>query len=224
MGAEARCAEVRELAPELALGIAAGDDRARALGHLAECGECRAHVVALAQVADDLLLLAPSAEPPAGFESRVLEQITPPQAARPRRRRWLVVAGAAAAAALATALLLLAVFADDHRLAGEHRDLLAASDDGRSFAIAPLKDASGASAGQVFAFEADPSWIFVTVSRDWPRGYVCEVVTRSGRRVRMGEFTGSWGGATPVPLRDIRAVEVLDRYGGARIVARLAAD
>src|SRR5918994_1770930 len=99
MPARAGCEEVRGLAPGLALGTAAGDDRARALEHLATCGACRRHVEELSSLADELLLLAPGEEPPAGFESRVLRELEP----RPerRRRRALVPALAAAAAGIA---------------------------------------------------------------------------------------------------------------------------
>ena len=38
------CERLNEIAPELALGIAAGEDRARALDHLAGCANCRAHI------------------------------------------------------------------------------------------------------------------------------------------------------------------------------------
>ena len=66
------CADVDALAAELALGIVSGAERAAALEHLANCSACRARVDELAEVADDLLLLGPEREPPAGFEGRVL--------------------------------------------------------------------------------------------------------------------------------------------------------
>src|SRR4029450_14086852 len=91
MSAGWSCEEVRSLVPELALGIAAGDDRARALEHLADCPACRGRLEELSIVADELLLLAPAQEPPAGFESRVLGRLEPP-ARPPRRRRILVPA------------------------------------------------------------------------------------------------------------------------------------
>ena len=228
MDADARCAEVRELAPELALGITGGRDRARALDHLADCSECRARVDELAEVADGLLLLAPSAEPPAGFESRVLEQLVSTGSA-PRRRRArprLAFAAAAFAAAAATALLLVAYSADDRRLADDYRDVVAASG-ARSLSVVPLRNGSGTRSGQVLTFENDSSWIFVTVPPERARGYRCEIVTRDGRHIPMkwaagDRRTGSWGGTTPVPLSDIRAVELHDRDGGERLAARLA--
>ena len=74
----ADCERLREIGPELALGIADGEDRAWALEHLADCPECRARIERLSTLADELLLLAPAAEPPAGFEARVAEAIAAP--------------------------------------------------------------------------------------------------------------------------------------------------
>src|SRR4051812_50075646 len=103
------CEQTRNLASELALGIADGAERAAALEHLAGCAECRRAVAELSEVTDELLLRAPEHEPPPGFESRVLAQIQPARAATPtprRRRRpsraLLVLAPAALTAVIAT--------------------------------------------------------------------------------------------------------------------------
>jgi hypothetical protein len=69
------CEEIRHLAPEIALGIADGEERAEALRHLSTCPDCQRVVDQLSEVADELLVLAPAQEPPAGFESRVLQAI-----------------------------------------------------------------------------------------------------------------------------------------------------
>ena len=61
-----RCEETRALAPELALGVADGEERGHALEHLAACAECRAEVERLSNVADELMLLAPRREAPHG--------------------------------------------------------------------------------------------------------------------------------------------------------------
>src|SRR5829696_8003689 len=96
-----RCEKVRELAPELALGIVEGEERGSALEHLADCPECRRRVEELAHVADQLLLLAPHREAPVGFESQVLRRVLPSPSPRRRRRRRLALVLAPAAAALA---------------------------------------------------------------------------------------------------------------------------
>src|SRR5262245_20276203 len=96
------CEQTRELAAELALGIADGQERARALEHLSHCAECRRAVAELTEVTDELLLVASVHEPRAGFESRVLARIEAPRPAARRARRWkrplLVLAPAGAAA------------------------------------------------------------------------------------------------------------------------------
>ena len=73
------CGDVRELAPELALGIVGGPERADALQHASECGPCRALIGELAEAADALTLLAPESEPPPGFEERVLAALKAPR-------------------------------------------------------------------------------------------------------------------------------------------------
>ena len=78
MTSEMRCEQVRELAPELALDIAEGEERDAALRHLDGCGGCRQVVSELSSVGDELLQLAPAQDPPAGFDSRVLARVTEP--------------------------------------------------------------------------------------------------------------------------------------------------
>ena len=69
------CGECESWGAELALGLLTGPERATGLSHLVDCPSCREQVDELARVADRLLLLAPEAEPPAGFESRVLAAV-----------------------------------------------------------------------------------------------------------------------------------------------------
>ena len=69
------CDEFAEVAAELALGVLTGRERARALAHLDGCESCREHVRELTMVGDELLALLPLQEPPAGFESRVLDRL-----------------------------------------------------------------------------------------------------------------------------------------------------
>lgn len=69
------CRELEDVLVELALGQVAGEPRARALAHVERCARCAAELGSLAVVADELLELVPPAEPPAGFESRVLARV-----------------------------------------------------------------------------------------------------------------------------------------------------
>jgi predicted anti-sigma-YlaC factor YlaD len=117
-----RCEELRELAPELALGIVEGEERGRALEHLVDCPECRRRVDDLAEVADQLLLLAPHREPPVGFESEVLRRVLP--APKPRRRRRLQLVFAPAAAALAAAAITLGLVWNDWQAGRDYNNSL----------------------------------------------------------------------------------------------------
>ncbi|HEX5619418.1 MAG TPA: hypothetical protein VFX51_13420 [Solirubrobacteraceae bacterium] len=221
------CEETRELAAELSLGIADGADRARALRHLAECPECRRSVEELSAVVDQLLLLAPQHEPPAGFESRVMSHMAPPRPAR-RRRRWRValvpVAAATAAAALAVGVVL-GMTSDDRRLADQYRETLAAAN-GSYFEATRLQDADGGRAGLVYGYRGDPSWIYVDVYTDGAADYRAELVLTSGRRVplptlRLDPTTGSAGQAIPVDLERVARVELVGPRHGDVLTATL---
>jgi hypothetical protein len=82
------CDEFAQVAAELALGVLTGRERAAALAHLDGCESCRELVRELTMTGEELLGLLPSREPPAGFETRVLERIglSAPSPPRPRRR------------------------------------------------------------------------------------------------------------------------------------------
>ncbi|MBO0815456.1 MAG: zf-HC2 domain-containing protein, partial [Actinobacteria bacterium] len=78
MSGEMGCDQVRELVAELAIGIADGRERDAAMRHAATCPDCRQLVRELSAVVDDLLLLAPSHEPPPGFTAETVARIFPP--------------------------------------------------------------------------------------------------------------------------------------------------
>jgi hypothetical protein len=69
------CAELADVAAELALGVLTGRARARAVAHLEECDACREDVRQLMATGEQLLELLPPAEPPLGFETRVLARL-----------------------------------------------------------------------------------------------------------------------------------------------------
>ena len=69
------CARIDPDLAELALGALTGKERVTALAHLEDCSRCSAEVDELAAAADQLLHLAPAAEPPVGFEARVFERL-----------------------------------------------------------------------------------------------------------------------------------------------------
>ena len=219
------CAEARELAPEVALGIASAEDRARLLWHVADCAACREVLSELSALADDLLTLTPEHEPPAGFESQVLAQMGDRP---PRRRRWRRVALYAAGivvAALVTGGAVYRAQAPDRRLADSVRATLATAH-GQYFATGPLRDSSGAQRGVIFGYQGNPAWIFLTVT-DPPAGrYASDAITDTGTRHLLAEdvaraATGSWGGIIPVAVHDISVVRVLDSDGRLTFTGRI---
>lgn len=228
-GPSPECPGVETLAPEIALGVVTGDERATALAHIGHCASCRRLVEELAAVADPLLLLAPEVDPSIGFESRVLAQTAeaaasappPPTlvprrrpAARPSRRRRLGLVAAAAAATLlvgAGGLLIgRALVADEPPV----RTALAVS-------------ASGRATCRAFAYGEQEAWVFVNLEapKEWTADYTVEITTEGGGtpatvgRFHLQDGSASFGAKVGVPASRLRAVRVLDASGALRYEA-----
>ena len=220
-----RCDETRELAPELALGIVDGEERAEALRHLSGCAECRRAVEELTEVADELLTVAPLQEPSAGFESRVVAAMgLGDEPSRRKRRRWLLPrwlalrVGPVVATAAVTAAALVGVYHNDHVTAQRYRDTLAEAN-GRSFQAQKLTDEAGGRAGVAFGYEGSPSWLLLTVDPGHRDSVTrAELTTRAGRTSPLRSLRldsgGSWGGAIPVKLYDVASVRLLGPHSG----------
>lgn len=223
MTTESDCARVRELVPELALGIATGEERAWALEHLAACPSCRRALGELTEVADELLALGSVREPPVGFESRVIGRLFEP---RPRRWRWVAAAAVAVLALGAAGGVYLATRAD-RELADRYRQTLAVAN-GEYFSAAPLVDTRRRPGGHVFGYQGSPSWIFIVVSDAARAGvYRIVVTTEEGDRHKLGDMnvaggSGSWGSVVPVDYHDLEVLSLAPR-GGPRS-DRLAAN
>lgn len=220
------CDELRELAPELALDVADGEERALALRHLSECPDCRRLVEQLSEVADELLVLPAPMDPPVGFESRVFARLGPAEKPQRRLRQVALRVVPALVAAAVTAAVLVSVYSDDRRVADSYRETLERAD-GRYFQAQPLLDPAGERAGVAFGYEGTPSWVLVTVERPF-RGSVsaAELVTETGRTIRLLSFrldpeNGSWGGAIPVSLGEVDSIRLLGQRPGEVVQASL---
>ena len=75
VGQVSGCDVVRPLLAELALGTLPGAERASALVHLESCAGCRHELDELSEAADALLLAVRAADPPVGFEVRLLDRM-----------------------------------------------------------------------------------------------------------------------------------------------------
>jgi hypothetical protein len=219
-----RCEELRELAPELALGIVEGEERGRSLEHLADCPECRRQVEELAEVADQLLLLAPRREAPVGFESEVLHRVLP--APKPRRRRRLRLVLAPAAAALAAAAITLGVVWGDVEKGKQYGDTLEKAN-GKQFEAYSLYGGGGSFAGSVFSYEGAPNWVLITVDPAHRADLrSAQLVMDDGRQIPLNWFhldrSGSSGGGIPVDPHRVSVLRLLPGAGGDPLIARFA--
>ena len=188
------CAATREAAPELALGVLDGAERAEALLHLASCPSCQRYVNELAGVADGLARLAPEAEPPAGFAQRVDAEIR-----RPRRRsRRRFVTAVAAAAVAATIVSVATVQIID---AGRTATTVAAP----TLHSAEMVGANGARVGHVAVSDTSPSSLVVNVDYAVPDGrYALELNEPAASGHPIGAMTiaegrGMWIGTASLP-------------------------
>ncbi len=190
------CTQVRDAAPELALGILDGAERAELLWHLAGCPRCQEHVNELAGVADGLTRLAPEVEPPLGFSRRVDAAIR----GRRRRtfRRWATVAVAAAAAAILSIATVQIVDA------GRSTPKVAAP----TLRTVAMVGANNVRVGRVAVSGTSPVSLAVNVDYSIPDGaYSLELTdpARSGRRIGTLTVTGGhgeWNGTATLPRRD----------------------
>lgn len=200
------CVQMHELAAEMALDVLAGYERASAQAHLNECPSCRSYVGSLTQVGDRLLTLVPGAEPPVGFEDRVLARmgLTPPPVRQ--KRRWWPMASAAAVAALVFGLGGWAVGTatapqTEPGLASPATNPLGPNE---TLRFAGLHASDGREIGQVFTYDGSPSWVYMSVATNPDTGPVtCELIRDDGAWVQVGTFSltkgaGSWGSALAV--------------------------
>jgi hypothetical protein len=213
------CAEVRELAPELALGIVGGPERAEALQHASECGPCRSLVGELAEAADALPLLAAEAEPPPGFEERVLVALKAPR----RRNRRRIAALVAVTAAAATIVSIVGVRVVES--VQETNRIVSAASDVRS---AQMNGANGLDVGNVFVSNGTPSSVVVNVNYWVPSGnYRIEFRTGSTDK-RLGDMSihdgrGSWGGVAALPGDAAGSIVLVGTDGAVVCEARIPA-
>ena len=222
------CADVELLLPELALGTLTGEDRARSLEHLGGCHRCSDELRKLNELGDELLLLAPSAEPPVGFESRVVDRLGVGS------RKWTQRKGALIAAAALLLILLSAsatyfVGREDRGLADSYQDTLRIAD-GEYVAAHRLTDTRGGSAGYIFGYQGSPSWIFCLISsRRTTTTYDVEVSSEDGRTWELGEISvheseATWGGSLPIALHDVKEIRLVAQSGDETLVANWSAD
>lgn len=196
------------MAPELALGVLDGSQRADALAHVTGCAACRAYLGDLSRTADSLLLAGPEAEPPAGFEAAVLHRLLPAPTGWAARLRPL-----AAAAVVIGIALGLGVYAG--RESAPTAPVTAGA-----LRSAPLISRSGREVGAVYLHQDDrESWCFVSITAPRHEGvYDVAATLRDGRVIAIERFAvkdgkGSYGRTLDVPATDIVAMTMVSTDG-----------
>jgi hypothetical protein len=205
------CAGLEDVAPELALGIADGAERAAAIAHLAHCAHCRELIDDLGRLSDDLLLLAPEAEPPLGFESRVRDRISASAAAAGRSPRTrLRLLGAAAALVLVAAGGLVAGWLTARSPGAAARD------------VAIVRNGEGVC--RVVSLRGHPSELVVRLDEPGEESadYTVDAVGANGSpavllgALHLRDGRGALDAAVPANAGRVSAVVVMDIGGGVR--------
>jgi hypothetical protein len=212
---EMSCAEFADAAAELALGVLTGRERARALAHLDRCEACRENVRQLTVTGEELVGLLPAIEPPAGFETRVMERLglgTPapspaPGPARqlsPARRfgrklaDWIGGAWTGRSGVshprrmLAAAAMAVAVIAAG--LGGWGLHAATSSPAASPLSSAALLTASHQTAGEVYVYDGGSRWLYMSVDIRSGSGaagngtVICQVEGPDGHVTTVGSF------------------------------------
>jgi hypothetical protein len=244
---EMGCAEFADAAAELALGVLTGRERAQALAHLDRCEACRENVRQLTVTGEELVGLLPAIEPPAGFETRVMERLglgTPAPAPVPRlglvRRFGLKLAGwtgqgggvsyprrMLAGVAVAAAVIVAG-------LGGWGLHAATSSPAASPLSSAALLTASHQTAGKIYFYNGDHRWLYMSVdigsgSAAVDNGTViCQVEGPGGRLTTVGSFRlsggyGYWGSPDPVTSGPLTGARLVSTTGTVLATATFAA-
>jgi anti-sigma factor RsiW len=217
------CVHYEDDLAELALGVLTGRERARALSHLESCPRCSEELEQLARAADAIVAMAPEAEPPLGFETRLFERMGIPAARATRRRRprfWIPATVAAGVAALAVGLGLglSSSPAPTTSAHGVHEPVAALT--------AALVE-NGQNVGRVDVFGGAKPWMQMTLDDSTARGVVhCMVVTDDGQVHVVGSFVstdgyGAWAAPLHVKPASVRSAQVMSASGTVIATATL---
>ncbi|HEY6427409.1 MAG TPA: hypothetical protein VIX84_09260 [Acidimicrobiales bacterium] len=212
------CEECSAELAELALGVLTGRERARALAHVDECPRCAEELEQLSRAADSMLLAAPDAEPPMGFETRLFERMgvsdVPRLDDRRRAPRWVPVgvpAAAAAVAALGVGLgMTLTSSPAPAPVAQGHAHGTIESDN-------LVQD--GRTVGRVVYFDGAKPWMSMMLADAGVQGQVnCVVVGKNGVTHMVGTLVahngyGAWYAPLHVNPSDLRTAQVVTPSG-----------
>lgn len=211
------CLAFDDAVAELALEILDPAERDLMLAHSAGCDRCRAELQILAATADRVVLLAPEAEPPLGFEQRAVHAVI---GARSRVVPLLLTA----AAAIVLFAAGLAVGRIGHHAQSEQQSPQQSAPE---FRQAALVDQQGRTYGSV-SLATDHGLILTMSLRALDEGtYRCVVQRRDGTAIEVASWPvganggGVWAVPVDAALDEIRSVSVTESDGTTVATAAL---
>jgi hypothetical protein len=214
------CSELDDVEAELALDMLDGEARGAALAHVEHCASCRARVAQATDAVDILLQLAREAEPPRGFEARVLARLSSVEhrSRRPRRSRGR---GRRAVLLLCAALTVVAVAVGSVLLL----PVLRGAEDTPAFASTTMRNPGGEAVGIASVRTEQPRWIVLSIP-DWQRALAAQYGAGRSYSVRIERVDGTWleparpvaADGTWITALDpatsaVHAIEVVDEQG-----------
>ena len=177
------CTSFKEHAEALAIGELAEPDASRLLDHASVCPSCKAHLDTMCGFVDSLLQLTPRVEPPAGFESSVLERLhVGARTSSPRWRSFAVVA-----ACIAT--LLGGIAFGRSVLGGANNSANASA--GAVTRSGTIAAPDGSSLGSAQLVAGAQPFVLVTIDNptDSNREVWCELLLASGQSITVGSWS-----------------------------------
>lgn len=211
---EMTCSQVEEAVTEYALGLLPPEEARSVEAHLANCPACRREAAEIQRIGDELLELIPDAEPPVGFDRRVLAAVTPQ---RSRRRPSLSMGLLAAAAAVVLAFAGVGIA----NLGGHHGQGTA-----KPAELAGTFRQDGRQVGTV-DIGGHPTWVYMTINHLSGEGNVsCQLVADDGTVTTIGSFqlvdgSGSWGAPEAAPASHVTSVRLVSPAGSVLAIATL---
>lgn len=209
---------------ELALGEVAEPRRSELLSHLSECIQCRAKYTDIVGAIDATVSAAPEAQPPAGFDLRVLSALgigTAPAPTLGQRIAGLFSARSLLAAAFVVLVLLAGVWAGVSMFDESQSQTPVAS------GTAVLHTSDGDGIGTVAEAWMHENRVLVVAVSKAPVGvrYTCRVRLTEGQTKDLGQWEasspegGTW--VVPAPQGDINGIELVTDSGQVWSSARL---